>query len=53
VYAKKKKNRKKKKTKQKKKRKKKKKEKEKKTYGLPSRFILCSFYVFVIFHLLA
>ena len=29
-------------------------EKEKrKTYGLPSLFILCLFYVFVIFHLLA
>ena len=29
-------------------------EKEKrKTYGLPSRFILCLFYVFVIFDLLA
>jgi cytoskeletal protein RodZ len=29
-------------------------EKEKrKTYGLPSLFILCLFYIFVIFHLLA
>jgi hypothetical protein len=27
--------------------------KEKKTYRLPSRFILCLFYVFFIFHLLA
>jgi hypothetical protein len=37
-----------------KKKKRKKIEKEKrKTYGLPSRFILCLFYVYVIFHLLA
>jgi hypothetical protein len=32
------------------KRKKMEKEKEKKTYGLPSRFLLCLFYVFVSFH---
>jgi uncharacterized membrane protein len=45
---------KKKKKKNKNRKKKKKIEKEKrKTYGLPSLFILCSFYVFVIFHLLA
>ena len=29
------------------------KRKREKTYGLPSRFILCLFYVFVIFDLLA
>jgi cytoskeletal protein RodZ len=53
VYEKKKKKKKKKNLKEKKKKKKIEKRKEKKTYGLPSRFILCLFYVFVIFHSLA
>ena len=36
-----------------KKKKKNRKKKKRKTYGLPSRFILCLFYVFVIFDSLA